>query len=130
MRREEICKRMIVKVHESKEGSVVCVVDKELVGKNFEDDDLQLDLSSDYYKGSEMTSEEVGDLMRNAYGVNIVGEKSIRLAIDEGIIEKERRARSARGKDDGREEKNIEASCRDTKRRGCELVSPGEIENP
>ena len=77
---------MIVKIHERKEGSVICVVDKELLGKKFEEDDLQLDLNSDFYKGEEKLADEIGDLLRNAYGVNLVGEMTIRLAIEEGII--------------------------------------------
>lgn len=80
---------MIVKIHERKEGSVVCVIDKELLGKKFEEDDLQLDLSSNFYKGEVRLPEEIGDLMRNAHGVNLVGEKTIKLAIDEGIIVEE-----------------------------------------
>ena len=78
---------MIVKVHERREGSIISVVDKELIDKKFEENDLQLDLSSNFYKGDEKSFEEVGDLIRNAYGVNLVGGKAIRLAIEEGIID-------------------------------------------
>ena len=78
---------MIVKIHERNEGSIVCVVDKELIGKRFEQNDLQLDLSSNFYKGEEKSFEEVGDLIRNAYAVNLAGERTIRLAIEEGIID-------------------------------------------
>lgn len=77
---------MIVKIHDRKEGSIISVVDKELMGNKFEEGDLQLDLSSAFYKGNEMTPDEVGDLVRNAYGVNLVGEKAIKIAIEEGII--------------------------------------------
>jgi hypothetical protein len=78
---------MIVKVHERKEGSIVSVVDKELIGKKFEEGELQLDLGSAFYQGEQKTSDEVGDLIRNAYGVNLVGERAIKLAIEEGIID-------------------------------------------
>lgn len=78
---------MIVKTHERKEGSIVCVVDEDLLGKKFEENDLQLDLNSDFYKGDEKTFEEVGDLVRNANGVNLVGERTIKLALEEGIID-------------------------------------------
>lgn len=78
---------MIVKAHETKNGVIVAVVDKEILGQKFEEGDLQLDLDSDYYKGELKTPDEVGDLIRNAYGVNIVGDHSIKLAIEEGIID-------------------------------------------
>jgi hypothetical protein len=80
---------MIVKVHETKNGTIVAVVDKEILGERFEEGELQLDLASSYYKGEQKSPEEIGDLMRNAYGVNLVGERTIRLAIDEGIIEED-----------------------------------------
>ncbi|MBN2421305.1 DUF424 family protein [Candidatus Woesearchaeota archaeon] len=80
---------MIVKTHETKNGVIVAVVDKDILGQKFEENDLQLDLASNYYKGELKTIDEVGDLIRNAYGVNIVGEQSIRLAIEEGIITEE-----------------------------------------
>lgn len=78
---------MIVKIHETKEGSVVCVVDKDLIDKLFEEDGLQLDLKSNFYKGEEKPIDEIGDLMRNAYALNIVGERTIKLAIEEGIVD-------------------------------------------
>ncbi len=78
---------MIVKTHETKNGVIVAVVDKELIGQKVEEGDLQLDLNSSYYKGELKTPDEVGDLIRNAYGVNIVGEHSIKLALEEGIID-------------------------------------------
>lgn len=79
---------MIVKTHDTKNGVIVAVVDDELLGNKFEDNELQLDLSSNYYKGEQKTNEETGDLIRNAYGVNLVGEKIIALAIEEGILDK------------------------------------------
>lgn len=78
---------MIVKTHETKNGVIVTVVDKEILGQKFEEGELQLDLNSNYYKGELKTPDEVGDLIRNSYGVNIVGEQSIKLAIEEGIID-------------------------------------------
>jgi hypothetical protein len=78
---------LIVKTHETKNGVIVAVVDQNLLGQKFEEGDLQLDLSSIYYKGELKTPDEVGDLIRNAYGVNIVGEHAIKLAIEEGIVD-------------------------------------------
>lgn len=78
---------MIVKLHESENGTVVAVCDSDLIGQKFEDGDLQLDLTSDFYKGEEKADGEIGDLLRNAYVLNIVGEKSVALALKEGIID-------------------------------------------
>lgn len=79
--------RMIVKVHKKDEKTVIAVCDTGLLGRIFEQDELQLDLTSDFYKGDEMDEKEAGDLVRNADVVNLVGRNSVKLGIQEGIIE-------------------------------------------
>lgn len=44
-------------------------------------------MSSDFYKGERKSESETGDLMRNADHLNIVGEKSIKIVLDEDVIE-------------------------------------------
>lgn len=78
---------MIVKVHNSENGTVVAVCDSDLIGKKFEEGNLQLDLTSDFYKGQEKSEKEIGDLLRNAYIINVVGKKSVELAIKEKVID-------------------------------------------
>jgi hypothetical protein len=79
---------MIVKTHKSHEGKIIAAAcDDELVGKRFEEGELQLDLASEFYKGDEKDDVEAGDIIRNADSVNLVGEKAVKLGIDEGIIE-------------------------------------------
>ena len=80
---------MIAKIHNKDKGYVLAVCDNELLGKKFSEGDKQLDLTSDFYKGEDMTEDDVADLMRNAEIVNIVGEKSVALAIREEIATKE-----------------------------------------
>jgi hypothetical protein len=81
---------MIVKVHKTPEGKkLVAVCDAEILGKKFEEGNLQLDLTSNFYKGEEKGPEEVKEILKGAYMVNIVGEESIAFFIDLGLIEKE-----------------------------------------
>ena len=49
---------MIVKVHSDKNRLIVAVCDNEVFGKKFYEGELQLDLSSDFFKGEEMKEEE------------------------------------------------------------------------
>ena len=79
---------MIVKIHEHKDGPIICVVDNELLNKMFEVNNLQLDLTSDFYKGEDKDPKDIGDLIRNAHGINLVGEKAVQLAIEEGLVDK------------------------------------------
>ena len=80
---------MIVKVHKKMNKTVVAVCDDDLLGKKFEEGELQLDLTSDFYKGEKMDEKDIGDLLRNANAINLVGEKSVKLGIAEGVIEED-----------------------------------------
>ena len=78
---------MIVKIHKADGGKMVLAVcDSELLGKKVEDGKKHLDLSSDFYNGEEMSDQDVCDLMRNAYILNLVGKKSVTLAVNEDLI--------------------------------------------
>ncbi|MBN1645027.1 DUF424 family protein [Candidatus Woesearchaeota archaeon] len=81
---------MIVKVHKKDGRTIVAVCDDELLGKKFEQGNLQLDLTSDFYNGDKYSDKKlVGDMIRNADIVNLVGTISVSLGIEEGLIEKE-----------------------------------------
>jgi len=78
---------MIVKIHKTENKQIlVAVCDKELLGKKFEECNKQLDLSSDFYDGDERSDKETSDIMRNSYMLNLVGEKTIKLALEDGLI--------------------------------------------
>lgn len=80
---------MIVKIHKKDGRTVVAVCDDNLLGQRIEDGDLQLDLSSDFYKGTSYSDKVlVMDIMRNADVINVVGKVSVALALEEGLIDK------------------------------------------
>lgn len=78
---------MIAKIHKTQDGKkIVAICDKELIGKKFKEKDIQLDLSSDFYEGSENREEEIRKIFDDAYIVNMVGEKSVSLGKEMGIV--------------------------------------------
>ncbi|MBM3200106.1 DUF424 family protein [Candidatus Woesearchaeota archaeon] len=77
---------VLVKIHESADKSILAVADKELVGKTFEEVDMCLNVSERFYKGEELSEEEVIKLMKNATNMNIIGKKAIAIGIKAGII--------------------------------------------
>lgn len=80
---------MIIKVHKTIDGrKIVAICDNELIGKKFEEGKLQLDLSSSFYNGEEKSEDDIIELIRGSYIVNIVGEKGISLALKLGIVDK------------------------------------------
>lgn len=72
---------------------VVAICDEDLLGKKFSEEKKQLDVKESFYKGEIKSSEEVKEIIRiwaqEDATFNIVGEKSIQIAIETGIISKE-----------------------------------------
>jgi hypothetical protein len=78
---------VLVAIHKKDHRIVAAVCDSDLIGKKFEEGALQLDLTGDFYKGTERSDDEAGDLIRNADHVNLVGKKSVKLGLQEGVID-------------------------------------------
>ena len=80
---------LVVKVHKKENTTVVTVCDISLLGTKVEDEKIVLDLSSPFYNGEEKEERIIGDLIRNADTINLVGVQAVTLGIEEGVIEKE-----------------------------------------
>ncbi len=82
---------MIVKVHKTEDGrKILAICDNNLIGKKFEEGKMQLDLSSGFYRGEEMSEKELEGLVKGSYIANIVGKKSVKLMVKWGIAKKKR----------------------------------------
>lgn len=80
---------MLVKVHKNQDkGMVLAICDDNLIDKKFEEGDLQLDLSGSFYKGAKFDEESIRKMIKEAYIINVVGEKSINFCIKEKIMDK------------------------------------------
>ncbi len=81
---------MLVKIHKSYRG-VIAICDSELLGKKFEEGKMQIELNG-FFNGEEKTEQEILEIMQDAAKedatFNIVGEKSISLALKVQIIDK------------------------------------------
>lgn len=83
---------MLVKIHDSYR-KIIAVCDSELLGKRFEEGNMQIEVSEVFYGGEEKEEEEVIELLQDLYKddatFNLVGQKSVNTAIKAGIISKE-----------------------------------------
>jgi|TARA_Y100000034_G_scaffold79823_1_gene95813 hypothetical protein len=72
---------------------IVAICDSDLIGKKFVEGEFQLDIKESFFKGKEESVEEVKKIMTNMIKedatFNIVGENSIKTALDTGIISEE-----------------------------------------
>ena len=67
-------------------GQMLSLCDENLLGRKLVQGNLQLDLTGDFYKGEEKDAQSLADLMKNSDIINLVGEESVRKAVDEGIV--------------------------------------------
>ena len=78
---------MIVKTHQGPHGLVLVVTDSELIGKKFEEGELQLDLSVVFYNGEEKNEEEIKKLVEGAYVLHLTGEKTVQLFVKWELVD-------------------------------------------
>ena len=81
-----------VKIHEMYRN-IIAICDSHLIGKKFEQDNLELDVNEKFYKGEEMDKENIIELLEDYKKedacFNFVGKESIEVGIKSGIIQKE-----------------------------------------
>jgi hypothetical protein len=80
---------MYTKIHHSYRN-VFAVCDSNLIGKKFEEGKMQLEVRENFFKEKESSYEEVVSMMKmqlKDYATfNIVGEESVKAALEAGII--------------------------------------------
>lgn len=80
---------MLVKIHHSCRIAVA-ICDKELIGKEFKENEKKLDLTTTFFKGEQKNKQEVQDIIedmrREDATFNIVGSRSCKIAQDLGLI--------------------------------------------
>ena len=81
-----------IKIHAAYR-KIIAIADSDLIGKRFEEGNLQLDIKESFYNGDEMDEKKAIDMIKSAVTddatFNIVGKDSVKTAIKAGIISKE-----------------------------------------
>lgn len=80
---------MIVRERETEEGLLVSVCDPDILGETFEEGEVSLTVDPDFYDGETADEERVVESLTRATVANIVGTRSVRLAIEHGIVDEE-----------------------------------------
>ena len=79
---------ILVKLHESENRRILCLCDKNLIGKKFTEREKILDVSKSFYYGKEI-GKDIDDLTRRSDIINAVGTESIQLLLDKKLIDKD-----------------------------------------
>ena len=78
---------MYAKVLQAENKVILAAADKELVGKVFEEGAIRFEVKESFYKGKQVTEEELVDLMEDADSMNLVGDKTIAVAVSKGFVD-------------------------------------------
>lgn len=78
---------MILRERKTERGLLVSVCDPDVLGETFENGDVSLTVTEEFYAGDTADRDAVVESLSRATVANIVGTRSVSVAIDEGIID-------------------------------------------
>lgn len=82
--------QMFLKVHRGSDNSeVVAVCDRELLNTTLKDGDFTLEISENFYGNTLIEECEVRRILASACNANLIGHRTIALAIDTGVLDRE-----------------------------------------
>ncbi len=80
---------MFLKIHRSRDtGDIVAVCDRELLNTTVCHEKLSLAITDWFYGNTPVTENEVRDALKNAGTINLIGERSVNLAVEMGLLTK------------------------------------------
>ena len=77
---------MIVNERETPKGLLVSVCDPDILGETFENGNVSLTVTEDFYGGEEVDEAQVIESLDRAAVANLVGVQTIELAIEHGFV--------------------------------------------
>ena len=84
---------MLLRERETPEGLLVSVADDDVVGETFEESEVSITVTEEFYGGDdadEADEDAVVESLARASVANIVGERAVSVAVDAGIVDEER----------------------------------------
>ncbi|HUH78729.1 MAG TPA: DUF424 family protein [Methanoregula sp.] len=80
---------MFLKIHHSGADEIVAVCDRELINTTVSHDGLTVSITEAFYGTSPATEDEVRGALKMAGNINLMGERSVNIAIGMGLITRE-----------------------------------------
>ncbi len=80
---------MFLKIHRVRDtGDIVAVCDRELLNTTISHEKLTVTITDSFYGNTPATEDEVRDALKNAGNINLIGERSVTIAIAMGLLTK------------------------------------------
>jgi len=80
---------LLLNQRETQKGLLVSVCDADILGESFENGKISLTVNAEFYDGEAVDDEAVVRSLARCNVANIVGERAVELAIEEGFIDEE-----------------------------------------
>lgn len=80
---------MIVNERETPKGLLVSVCDRDVLGETFENGEVSLTVTEEFYAGEDCDEQAVVDALARAQVANLVGTETVELAIEYGYVKRE-----------------------------------------
>jgi hypothetical protein len=78
---------MFLKVHRSRDvGDVVAVCDRELLNTTICHEKITMKIDESFYGNTPATETEVREALKSAGNINLIGERSVNVAIGMGLV--------------------------------------------
>ena len=78
-----------IKIYKKGKDLLIGACDEELIGKKFEDEKFQIDVTKDFYDGERISPEILKKYLEEATIANLVGEETIKAVLEMGLIDEE-----------------------------------------
>jgi|SRR3989344_3378325 len=78
---------LIVSKKHSQFGLLLVVTDADLVGKKFEEERLQLDLTKKFYQGELKSKDEVKKMILTARHLHLTGKAAVAMGVEMDIVD-------------------------------------------
>lgn len=78
-----------IKIYRQGNDVLLAACDENLIGKTFEEGKFQIEVKKDFYNGERVTPEILKKLLKDVTIANLVGDETIRHAIEIGLIDPE-----------------------------------------
>ena len=78
---------MIVSERQTEQGLLVTACDPDVLGETFEEGEVSITVTEDFYGGESVDEERVVESLARATVANLVGRDVVELAIDAGYVD-------------------------------------------
>ena len=82
--------KFIVSEKKGPHGALLVITDSDIIGKKFEEKNLQLDLSKGFYQGEEVSEEDVKKIITKAKDLHLTGKVIVAMALSLKFIDPNR----------------------------------------